>query len=463
VTFSWNWAGTPATPQSWQPGSINNWDLIVHNRDNQQSLYSVQAQHGADCAPFPATHLVTQYADAAFICKDHLMTALNGGGYSEIVMTPAQLLDFSSSGTVQFSVSTLKTNNRDWLDLWISPFSGQLLLPSGGVPPDLQGPAANALALEEESGIPTTAHLKQFRNCGAVASCVISEANGTGRDIESCVAPLGGVSAGRRDTRVLTLTPTHITYAVMVNGAPCVLLDTNYSPLGFTQGVIQFGHHSYAPDEGTACNFTGCVLVPVCPQAGGGCVAGNTWHWSNVSMTPAVAFTMLRGDMPVSGIQAGTTKTVNFAAPAPANSFLRFSALAKRGSVTVSSNGGGPVVAQEQVQKGDGLDGVSAGSHIGYWTPIPAGTTSVTFSAQDSVACCGWAIQDVSIWSQTLLGAVPPPSPSPSPTAVPTPTPTPTATPSPTPKPPVSITNAPCTVTIGGVQQTGTCTGSFQP
>jgi hypothetical protein len=109
------------------------------------------------------------------------------------------------------------------------------------------------------------------------------------------------------------------------------------------------------------------------------------------------------------------------------------------------------------------LDGVSAGSHIGYWTPIPAGTTSVTFSAQDSVACCGWAIQDVSIWSQTLLGAVPPPSPSPSPTAVPTPTPTPTATPSPTPKPPVSITNAPCTVTIGGVQQTGTCTGSFQP
>lgn len=456
VTFTWNWLGTPVTAQPWQPGSINNWDLILHNRDNQNSVYMVQAQHGLDCAPFPATHPVTQFADSVFICKDHLMTALNGGGYSEIVMTPAQLLDFSSSGTVQFSLSTAKNNNRDWTDVWISPFSGQLLLPSGGIPPDLQGPTANALALEEESSIPTTAHLKQFRNCGTSATCAVTETNGTGQDIESCVAPLGGVSSSRRDTRVLTLTPTHITYSIMVNGTPCVLLDSNISAMGFTQAVIQFGHHSYAPDEGTACNFPGCVV-----NLGTG--AGNTWHWSNVSMAPAVPFTMLRGDMPLTGIQAGTTKTVNFAAPAPANSFLRFSALAARGSVKVSANGGAPVVAQEQIQKGDGVDGVSAGSHIGYWTPIPAGTTSVTFSAQDSVACCGWAIQDVSIWSQTPLGATPPPSPSPSPTAVPTPTPTPTATPSPTPKPPVSITNAPCTVTIGGVQQTGTCTGSFQP
>jgi hypothetical protein len=456
-TFTWNWLGTPVTAQPWQPGSINNWDLILHNRDNQNSVYMVQAQHGLDCAPFPATHPVTQFADSVFICKDHLMTALNGGGYSEIVMTPAQLLDFSNGGSVQFALSTAKTNNRDWTDVWISPFSSQLLLPSGGVPPDLQGPTANALALEEESGIPTTAHLKQFRNCGTSATCVITEANGTGRDIESCVAPLGGVSASRRDTRVLTLTSTHITYSIMVNGTPCVLMDTNYTAMGFTQAVIQFGHHSYAPDEGTACNFPGCVV-----NLGAG--AGNTWHWSNVSMSPAVPFTMLRGDMPLTGIQAGTTPTVKFAAPAPPNSFLRFSALAKRGSITVSSNGGPAVAAQEQVQKGDGVDGVSDGSHIGYWTPIPAGTTSVTFSAQNSAACCGWAIQDVSIWSQTPLGTAIP-SPSPSPSALPTPTaiPTPTAVPTPTAKPPVSITNAPCTVTIGGVQQTGTCTGTFQP
>ena len=445
VTFTWDWLGTPATAQPWQPGSINNWDLILHNRDNQNSLYMVQAQHGLDCAPFPATHPVTQFADAVFICKNHLMTAINGGGYSEIVMTPAQMLDFSNGGSVQFSVSTSKTNNRDWIDLWISPFSEQLLLPSGGVPPDLQGPTKDALNIMVEASIPTDVHLQEYSNF------VQTDFGGTGQSIEACVAPLGGVSATRRDPLVVTMTRTHVKVDLMVLGAACTLLDTNINDLGFSAGVVQLGHHSYAPDEGTMCNIPGCVV-----NLGAG--AGNTFHWSSFSMSPAVPFTMLRGDMPLTGIQAGTTKTVNFAAPAPANSFLRFSALAKRGSVTVSSNGAAPVVAQEQVQKGDGVDGVSAGSHIGYWTPIPAGTTSVTFSAQDSVSCCGWAIQDVSIWSQTPLGATPPPpSPSPSPTAVPTPTPTPTAT------PPVSITNAPCTVTIGGVQQTGTCTGTFQP
>jgi hypothetical protein len=192
----------------------------------------------------------------------------------------------------------------------------------------------------------------------------------------------------------------------MVLGIPCTLVDTNIHDLGFTLGVIQIGHHSYAPDEGTVCNLPGCSV-----NTGAG--AGNTWHWSDFSMSPAVPFTMLRGNVPLTGVQANTSPTVNFAAAAPANSFLRFSALARRGSIQVSANGGAFFPAKEQLQNGDGKDGVSDGGHIGYWTPIPAGTTSVTFKALDSTQ--PWQISDVSIWSSSAASVAVLPLPSPSP------------------------------------------------
>jgi hypothetical protein len=50
---------------------------------------------------------------------------------------------------------------------------------------------------------------------------------------------------------------------------------------------------------------------------------------------------------------------------------------------------------------------------------------------------------------------------APMPTPMPTPTPTPSPSPSPTPAP-IGINGVPCTVTINGVQMTGTCTGTFQ-
>ena len=399
ASFSFNWNGTPAGPQPWSPGEVNDWDLIVHNRDNQSSMQMVNAEHGSNCAPYPATHSVTTFADAVFICNNHMMTALNGGGYSEIVMTPSRLLDFSAGGTVQVSISTAKLDNRDWLDFWISPFSENLLLPSGGIPPDLQGPTKDALLVNIDSSIPTTAHVQEFHNY------VNTDYSGTGMAVESCVAALGGVSTARRDPFLLTLSRTHVRLDVLVNGAACTLVDTNIADLGFSQGVVQLGHHSYSPDEGTMCNLPGCSVITT-PQG-----AGNTWHWSNFTMSPAVPFTMLRGDMPLTGVQANTSPTVHFGGAAPADSFLRFSALARRGSIQISANGGPFFAAQLQMQHGDGNDGINDASHIAYWTPIPAGTTSVTLKASDSTQ--PWAIQDVAIWSSDQANVVPVAVPSP--------------------------------------------------
>jgi len=303
---------------------------------------------------------------------------------------------------VQVSASTAKLNNRDWIDFWISPFQENLLLPSGGIPPDLQGPTKDALLVNIDSSIPTTAHVQEFKNY------ISTDFPGTGRDIESCVASLGGVSASRRDPLQLSLTRTHVRLDLNVNGSPCTLVDTNINDLGFALGVVQLGHHSYSPDEATACNLPGCSV-----NTGAG--AGNTWHWSNFSMSPAVPFTMLRGDVALTGVQASTSPTVHFAGAAPANSFLRFSALARRGSIQVSANGGPFFPAREQIQNGDGIDGVNDASHIGYWTPIPAGTTSVTFKAHDSTQ--PWQISDVSIWSSSADSVtsvtIPPPTTNP--------------------------------------------------
>jgi hypothetical protein len=315
-------------------------------------------------------------------------------------MTPSRLLDFSSGGTVQVSISTAKLNNRDWLDFWISPFSENLLLPSGGVPPDLQGPTKDALLVQVDASIPSDGHVQEFRNYAS------TEYNGTGLAVEACVAPLGGVSTARRDPFLLTMSRTHVKLDLLVNGVACTLIDTNIADLGFGVGVVQLGHHSYAPDEGTMCNIPGCSVIT-------GAGAGNTWHWSNFSMSPAIPFTMLRGDMAMSGVQANTSPTVNFAGAAPANSFLRFSGQAKRGSIQISANGGAFFPAQEQMQKGDGVDGVSDGAFISFWTPIPAGTTRVTFKALDSIKA--WAIQDVAIWSSDQASITPIPLPAPPP------------------------------------------------
>ena len=55
-------------------------------------------------------------------------------------------------------------------------------------------------------------------------------------------------------------------------------VDTALPDLGWAQGVVQFGHHSYNPTK-------------ECPDC-----TPNTWHWDNVTIDPAVPFNITRGD-----------------------------------------------------------------------------------------------------------------------------------------------------------------------
>jgi hypothetical protein len=97
--------GQPGTPLAWQP---RNWDVTVHSRDSEtwQALEPMTAHHGHDCSPPLATHPVSVHEDAVFVCRDHLMTALNATGYGVIYLTPDHLVDFSrGEALVQFDIS----------------------------------------------------------------------------------------------------------------------------------------------------------------------------------------------------------------------------------------------------------------------------------------------------------------------------------------------------------------------
>jgi hypothetical protein len=158
--------------------------------------------------------------------------------------------------------------------------------------------------------------------------------------------------------------------------------------LPFNQAVVQLAHHSYNPDKG-------CSLHP-CP---------GTFHWSNFAISQAQPFTMLRPQQPLS-LHEGRNPILQLPQPAPANAFLRFAAI---GQIQASFDGGKSFQpAQLQAQPKHSPEGFSS-----YWTPVPAGTTSVAFKGQPpNGANLPYWIEDVSVWSRSAPSSVaeaPPP------------------------------------------------------
>jgi hypothetical protein len=359
--------GQPASPQ---PGLPHGWDVTVHSRDPGTWLAQepMLSHHGADCSPPLATHAIRTYEDAVFVCHDHLMTAINASGYGVIYLTPDHLLDFSAGeAVVQFDLSTLRSSPRNWIDLWISPYEQHLQLPLEDWLPDLNGPPANAVHVKMESLNGTTPFKALvYRNW------VEEDLGGDWQTgYESFLTP----SATRRDTFELRLSRTHLRF-----GMPAYdfwWIDADIADLGWDQGVVQFGHHSYDPTRN-------------CPSCG-----PNTWHWDNVRIEPAVPFTMLRADRRY--VDAETAPEMRFPAPAPESAHLRFAGVGA--GLQVSFDGGARWEAA-RVQRQRTYDATRFQS---YWMPIPAGTSGVWFRS-DTDSAQPWMVQDVSIWALQTPG-----------------------------------------------------------
>ncbi len=385
--------GSPPAPG---PAPLADWDVQVHSRDPGTWLApeALDAQHGADCSAPPATHPVTTYAGTVFQCANHIMTALNAGGYGVIYLTPPEMLDFSSGGSVSFDLSTLRMSSRDWVDIWVTPYQDNLALPFDQGDVDLQGLPRTGL------------HVIMSAFNGETTFRAYTIQNFQETEIDGCwwcglPGYLGYTPTGQqRETFRLSLTPSSLKFELLAGGpnsggnvTPVAFIDNVIPNLGFTRGVVQFGHHSYNPTKDDS-------GVPA------------TWHWDNVSIAPAVPFTIIRATE-----RYTTGGIVTFNAPAPANAYLRFAA--NGSNVTVN---GQPARIQPAEQNVDRFKS--------YWMPIPEGTTSVTFAGQGTFNGPFFA-QDVSIWSLSS-GSTPSPSPTATSSATPTQPAIPTATPSPT-------------------------------
>jgi hypothetical protein len=365
--------------------------------------------------------MINRLADGVFLCKNHLMTAIGDSGYGEIALTPDHLVDFSSgAAAIKVDVSTQQFNSSDFVEVWVTPFAENMTLPFMCCDPDLQGPPNHALRFSfNASGIEGT-HAGDVVRYDNFAGSSIPRARSD--SLSNLVPPSGSV----RTTYEIDLSQNHVRFGLPTVAGGMWWTNTDISPLGFTQGIVQITHHSYNPtkhDPGTGVD---------------------TWHWSNFSIDNTVPFTIINGAE--RSVHAGGATTVHFPTPAPANSHLRFSGIGPQGSTyEVSYDGGASWVSPTlQAQRGTHAEHFST-----YWTGIPAGVQTVMFRGKNWWGGPWW-VRDPSIWSLTYAsagrgGSTPPP------------------TAPPTASPQIPLNGTPCTVTINGSSHSGTCTGTFQP
>jgi hypothetical protein len=359
--FKATFDGNPTSPLPWNP---SNWDVAVHSRDvtTWDQLEAMPAMHGTDCAGPPATHTVSRYEDAVFQCRNHVMTAIKAGGYGVIYLTPSYMVDFSKGeGVISWDMSTLRSSFRDYVDVWITPYSDNLQLPFELGVVDLTGAPRNAIQIRMDLAR-NAFYVTRFEDFNGTPIGVPTQL-----DYSTFLTP----DAARRDTFEIRLSNGHLRFGMPAYNVWWV--DSDFTPVAWTQGVVQFGHHSYNPLK----NCHTC--------------SANTWHWDNITISPAVLFTIIHADHREVDRSASS---VTLERPAPSNANLRFSGIGN--SLEVSFDGGKTwKPAQMQVQN----TSLIVDEHFkNFWMPIPVGTRQVMFRGQ---AWWGadWLVRDVAVWA----------------------------------------------------------------
>lgn len=440
-TFAESFDGVPAAPAPFSGVTPNGiWDVTVHSRDvnTWTRLTPMTISHGPDCAGPPATHHTDgAYEDAVFSCRDHLMTALYAQGYGLIYLTPNQRVDFSSgTATITFDVSTLRTSERDWIDLWVTPFGENMQLALDRWLPDLSGEPQDAIHIKMNTYDAPDGTAQSVFGAEVVRGGVVESVPGNWwQGYESFLT----TSASRRDTFQLRISPGHLQFgmpagqAAVNSGQAFWWVDADLAtPLSWTSGVVQLGQHSYNPSKNSPVDANG---VPI--------YGPDTWHWDNVRIAPAVPFFMSLGTPRLVSHNwpqpPGPQGPITFAQAAPDNAFLRFTATGD--NVRISLDGG---ATWQPATEQPGTVARGGDMARSFWMPVPRGTSVVLVNADGGWWGDAWAMSDFSLWALSSPDAVPTPLatatfvPTPD---VPTPTPAATATitatfpPTPTPGP----------------------------
>lgn len=415
--------GAPATPQAMDPANFEvirggGWTVVADG-----PAPDLVAQHGPNCEPpgdnGSVRHSMPTREDMVFGCANHLMTYVPGD-VSFTYLTPNQLLDLSSgTATVKWDVSTLSLSTRDWISVFVQGWDTQQQRVLDETIPANQGNPRNAFQVEQggigpafESGSGLW-HIEQYDGAGSLERLINDGC--CGRKVFD-VAPM---SAQTRTTFQIDFTPGHV--RLWLPAFNYTLAEGDIAPFTWTQGVVTFAHHSYSPDKGynPACERG---LLGTCDQTKG---EANTWHWDNLSVSPAVPFTIIKPDH--RSTRTGSN-TFQFAQPAPANAIVRFEAWGDE--VRVSFDSGPEVVATRTTEY---RYGEAPSSFI---VPAPQGITRATFTVTPSWCCAEVNnphvfARDGGVPSTVLPTSTATPTPIPTPTASPAPTATPTPVPTP--------------------------------
>jgi hypothetical protein len=316
------------------------------------------------------------------------------------------MVDLSGGpATIRFDISTLDGGYRDWVDVWVQDWATQEQRILDDEVPTSAGNPRNALHIENGDNSNPFHEAGQFHvetyNASRVRTATL---NAAGPNWNTVLTP----SAQTRSTVEIVLTRTHV--KVWMPQYNLVWVDANIPQLPFTQGIVQFGHHNYGSGkEGTV---------------------QNTWHWDNFTIDPAIPFTLLNTDHRSAFDNSSLAqRTFTLPQPAPANSLVRFSAVAN--SVGVAFNGGPSVQATRMSPSGQNSTGGS------FTAPVPAGTTSMVFTVTPSA----WGeVRNPTVFSMVGVAPTATATPTTTPTATATPTSTPTVTATPTATPTVTPT-----------------------
>jgi hypothetical protein len=389
---AFDFSGAPATPQSYNSGSfLAGFDVTIDGAENgDQVMTGAAAHHGPDCSPPMATHTVSRFEDAVFQCRDHFMTVGEGGDgkYTIVSLTPPQMLDFSAGeATLSFDMSTWRASDRDWVEIWLTPWEDVLSEPHEDFLPAANGEPRRAIMVKMENrGLGTGFTAAVVRDHSAESlSC--SECGA----YDEWLTPAADV----RSRFEIKVTRTHLSFCMPAHGK--CFINTSFANLGWDRAVVQIQHSTYNPTKGA------------CVQACG----VNTWHWDNVNLSPSVPFYIDRASP-----RAGTSFTLH--QPSPQGSILKFAGL---GNWEYSLDGG-----QSWASVGRAAMEMNRPEHAqSYRQAIPAGVTNVLLRGSPD-RWGGVVARDVHVWA--LSGELPPSTPTSTPTTPPvSPTFTPTATP----------------------------------
>ncbi len=355
--------GTPSTPEPW---SKVDWDVVQTSKDRPtwdrpEPSDGHHSVHNCGDVATGGTNTVDTWPKTVFKCNNHLMTSINGDVYGAIYLSPPAMADWSTGpSTIKFDLSTFTSSDRDWVDIWITPWEDLIGYPfEAGV--DGGGEPARGI------------HISQDFDSDFWWVSV----NGVGieRGGNEFWVPFGQGTVPRQTDVQGKVVRTPIEFTISSNSISMRYPNTdsartfNISP-GFTSGVVQFGHHSYNPLKGGNPG-TGCTAP---------CGIPNTWHWDNISISPAKAFYQRQVTPERSGWQSDSdVRTLTLAEPAPANAILHFTGVC---NVDIRENSSAPWRRAEL----GGRDG-SHPEHTWPWRiSIPQGTTSVQYRFQDN----GW-------------------------------------------------------------------------